>query len=54
MRKWYRCCSDCAIPEGDGAGAAVTGFGLVPVQQPDHVPRDVPHAIGYGDHAGRV
>jgi hypothetical protein len=52
MCKWYHCCSDCAIPEGDGTGVAAAGFGLVLVQQPDHVPRDVPHAVGHGDHAG--
>jgi hypothetical protein len=54
MRKRCRCCSGCAIPEGDGAGAAAAGFGLVPVQEPDRVPRDVPCAVGHGAHAGRV
>jgi hypothetical protein len=38
MHKWYHCCSDCAIPKGEGTAAATAGFGLVLVEQPDHVP----------------
>jgi hypothetical protein len=54
MHKWYHWCSDCAIPMGDGTAAAAAGFALVPVEQSDHVPRDVPRAVGHGDRAGRV
>ena len=35
-------------------GAATAGFGLVPVQEPDRVPGDVPRAVGHGAHARRV
>lgn len=43
-----------AVPEGDRVGAATAGFGLVPVQEPDRVPGDVPRAVGHGAHARRV
>jgi len=43
-----------AVPEGDRVGAAAAGFGVVPVQEPDRVPGDVPRAVGHGAHAGRV
>lgn len=34
--------------------AAAAGPGLVPVQEQDRLPRDVPRAVGDGAHARRV
>lgn len=34
--------------------AAAAGPGLVPVQEQDRLPRDVPRAVGDGAHACRV